>query len=125
MPRTAEHHQRLWPMAASPVIWAVHFLACYVTAAVWCAKAADPTAPLGPVRGAVAAYTVCALAALGIAGWHGLRSQRHGGSPPPHDADSPEDRHRFIGLATLLLAGLSAVAVLYAALVPVFVETCQ
>jgi len=43
----------------------------------------------------------------------------------PHDADTPEDRHRFLGFATLLLSGLSAVAVIYTALVVVVFRSCH
>jgi hypothetical protein len=42
----------------------------------------------------------------------------------PHDDDTPEDRQRFLGFATLLLSVLSAVAVIYAAAVVVFIERC-
>ena len=42
-----------------------------------------------------------------------------------HDLDSVDDRHRFLGFATLLLAGLSAVGVLYAALAAIYFETCR
>lgn len=125
MAQTAEREQRLWPLTASPVIWAAHFLLCYVTAAVWCAKADDALAPLLPIRWTIAIYTAVALAGIGAVGWIGYRAHRLRGGEVPHDADSPEDRYRFIGLATLLLSGLSALAVVYAALVAVFVETCE
>jgi hypothetical protein len=69
-------------------------------------------------------YTALALAAIGIVGWIGYRRHRFGNADAPHDDDTPEDRHRFLGFATLLLSGLSAVAVIYAALVAVFVERC-
>jgi hypothetical protein len=123
--RTAERHERLWMLAASPTLWAVHFGLCYVTAAIWCAKAPDALTPLGPARIAVAVYTILALAGIALVGWIGHRAHRFGAEPAPHDADSPADRHRFMGLATVLLAGLSALAVVYAALVVVFIETCQ
>jgi hypothetical protein len=90
---------------------------------------------------AVLWYTAVALIGIGVVGWEGLRRHRHpstplGASPSTplgasgmeattHDLDSPEDRHRFLGFATLLLAGLSAVAVLYAALAVTFFETCR
>jgi hypothetical protein len=112
MGRTAERHERLWMLAASPTLWAAHFGLCYITAAVWCAKAPDALTPLGTARVAVIIYTIVALA-------------RFGAEPAPHDADSPADRHRFMGLATVLLSGLSALAVVYAALVVMFIETCQ
>jgi hypothetical protein len=125
MHRAAEHRQSFIVIAASPSVWAGHFLLCYVTAAVWCAKQPTALAPLQSVRIAVAIYTVVALAAIALVGWRGWRAHRYGDEAPPHDADSPEDRHRFIGFATVLLSGLSAIAVIQAALVAVFVGTCQ
>lgn len=125
MDRTAERRESLWMLTLSPAIWAAHFMLCYVTAAIWCAKQPTALAPLAGVRSAIAVYTVIALGIIAIVGWIGYRAHRFGGEPPPHDADTPEDRHRFMGFSTLLLSGLSAVAVVYAALVAVFVETCQ
>jgi hypothetical protein len=125
MNRTAERHESLWMLAASPGIWSAHFGLCYITAAIWCAKAPHALAPLGGVRTAIALYTAAALAGIALIGWIGYRAHRLGQAPTPHDADSPADRHRFMGLATLMLSGLSALAVVYAALVAVFIETCQ
>ncbi len=125
MTPVAEQHESLWILTASPVAWAAHFLLCYVTAAVFCAKQLTPHASLLTVRMAIAVYTIAALVTIGIVAWIGFRAHRYGSEPPPHDSDSPEDRHRFIGFATLLLSGLSAVAVFYAALVAVFVQNCE
>ena len=108
-------------LAVSPTIWAVHFLLSYITAAIWCAKVA---APLGPVRIAIAVYTVVALAAIGMVAWHGTRQHRYGGSTLPHDFDTAEDRHRFMGFATLLLSGLSVVATIFVAMTALFFDTC-
>lgn len=124
MPHFAERRQSLWILAASPGVWAAHFMLCYITAAVWCAKQPDPMTPLIAVRIAIAVYTALALAAIGFVGWGGHRASSLAGTPPPYDADTPEDRRRFVGFATLLLSGLSALAVLYAALVPVFIGSC-
>ena len=33
--------ETLWTLFTAPVIWAFHFLFCYVAAAVWCAKRGD------------------------------------------------------------------------------------
>ena len=115
----------LWLLTAAPTIWAAHLLLSYVTAAVWCARFAGPDAALGDVRTAVTWYTAVALAGIGVVGWEGLRRHRHGTEATTHDLDSPEDRHRFLGFATLLLAGLSAVAVLYAAMAATFFDTCR
>lgn len=128
MNTTAESRQRLWIVPASPVIWSVHFMACYITAALWCGVVVGREGPLTSARLAIGVYTVIALAAIAAVGWLGWRAHRHqaeGGAEPPHDADSPEDRHRFLGFATLLLSGLSGVATIYSALAAVFIETCQ
>jgi hypothetical protein len=120
-----EHGESFWRLTSGPVIWTVHFVLCYVTAAVWCAKVATPPlGSLGVARIAIAAYTVVALAGIGIAGWVGWERHSFRGATLPHDFDSPDDRHRFLGFAMLLLAGLSAVATVYTALAAVFIETC-
>jgi hypothetical protein len=123
--RTAERHQMLWLLAASPALWSLHFMVCYITAAVWCGKFATAAASLDPARLAIAGYTVVALAAIAVVGGIGFRRHRLGSAELPHDDDSPEDRHRFLGFSTFLLSALSAVAVVYSALAAVFIETCQ
>jgi hypothetical protein len=120
----AEENQSLFLLAASPVIWAAHFLLSYITAAIWCAKVAGPGGSLSGVRVAVAVYTVLALGGIGCIGWRALRRHKYGTATVPRDYDSPEDRHRFLGFSALLLSGLSAVAVLYAALATVFIGGC-
>jgi hypothetical protein len=42
-----------------------------------------------------------------------------------HDLDTRDDRHRFVGFATLLLSGLSAVGVVYAAAAAQHFDTCR
>jgi hypothetical protein len=119
-----EAKESLWLLTASPVIWAAHFLLCYATAAIWCAKVAGLGGPLGTARIAIAMYTVLALGAIGVIGWIGYRKHSFGHATLPHDDDTPEDRHRFLGFAILLLSGLSAVAVIYAGLIIFFVRSC-
>jgi hypothetical protein len=121
----AEENQSLLLLATSPMIWAAHFMLSYLTAAIWCAKMAGPDASLGGVRVAIAIYTVLALSGIGITGWRALRRHRYGTATLPHDDDLPEDRHRFLGFAALLLSALSVVAVIYAALVIVFIKSCS
>jgi hypothetical protein len=119
-----ESKENLWLLPASPAVWAAHFLSCYVTAALWCGKFASVEASLQPARAAIAIYTVVALAAIGAIGWRGYLRHRHGDSTLPHDDDSPEDRHRFLGFSTLLLSGLSVVATLYTSLAALFIRSC-
>lgn len=121
---TPEPRASLWLLVAGPALWAVHFLACYITGAIHCAKAL-PEAPLGGTRIALAVYTVLALGGILAFGWRGLRHHTWGHGRLPHDADSPGDRHRFVGFASLLLCGLSAVAVVYTAMAIVVIGTCR
>jgi hypothetical protein len=125
MSQTAEKHQSLWLLTASPVIWAAHFMLCYITAAIWCEKVAGPGGSLSTARVAIVIYTAIALVVIGIIGWIGYRRHSYGHADLPHDDDTPEDRHRFLGYATLLLSELSAVAVIYAALAAVFIGSCH
>jgi hypothetical protein len=125
MAPTSERHQSLWLLVAGPSVWAAHFLLCYATAAIWCAKVVGPGGSLTTVRIAITVYTVVALVGIGILCRVGYTRHRFGEGQVPHDADTPEDRHRFLGFATLLLSALSAVAVLFAAAVIVFFEVCH
>jgi hypothetical protein len=123
-----EKREGLWRLAASPTLWAVHFVLCYAVAAVWCAKyAATPEAALTPVRIAIAVLTLLALFGVGLFGWDGYRRHRLPGGEggAHHAADTPEDRHRFLGFATLLLSGLSAIAIVFEALAAVFIGSCR
>jgi hypothetical protein len=123
----------LWLLTIAPTLWAVHLLLCYVTAAIWCARFVAEGGRLDGVRTAITWYTVVALAGILMVGWEGLRRHSLPSTPlgssrteaTTHDLDTPEDRHRFLGFATLLLAGLSAVAVLYAAIAAAFFDTCR
>lgn len=120
-----ERHESLWRLALSPSIWALHFLLSYVTAAIWCAKFVPADGSLQPVRWLIAGYTVAALIGIALNARSGLRRHRRGTESIPHDYDTAGDRHGFLGYATVLLSGLSAVAVLFAALVIVFFKDCR
>lgn len=112
-------------LTAAPTIWAAHLMVCYVAASIWCAKLAGPAGSLGPVRSGIVVATVIALVAIAFIGWRGYAEQRVGVTTQPHDRDTDEDRRRFLGLATMLLAGISGVAVLYASLAAVFIARCE
>ena len=120
----AERNLELWMLAASPATWALHFMACYLTAAIWCAKVGRIANVQPTLVTAIGVYTAIALLAIVMIGARGWRRHRLGGEPPPHDDDTPEDRHRFLGWATFLLSALSAIAVCYSALVAVFLRSC-
>lgn len=118
-----EHRASLWQLVAGPTTWALHFLFTYVTGAIWCAKAPWP-ADTGQLQMLLWGYTIAALAVIALFGWRGLRQHLWGRETLPHDEASAGDRHRFLGFATLLLCGLSFVAVLYSAMAIAIVGGC-
>jgi hypothetical protein len=111
-------------VTTSPMMWAAHFVLCYATASIWCAKVIGFGGSLTTVRTAIVLYTALALAGIGVIGLIGYHRHSLGHAALPHDDDTPKDRHRFLGFATLLLSALSAVAVIYAATVAIFIERC-
>jgi hypothetical protein len=131
-PQTPDSYS-LWLLTIAPTLWAAHLLLCYITAAIWCAKFVPQGGSLGSIRTSIMWYTAAALAGIAATGWEGFRRHSYpstrlgagGTETTTHDLDSAEDRHRFLGFATLLLAGLSALGVLYAALAATFVESCR
>lgn len=115
----------LWFLIAAPIVWAVHFLLCYVLAAVYCEKAGAGFADLLPVRLAVAGLTVLALALVAATGWQAWRHWGFGANRPPHDAATVADRQRFLGYAALLVSALSFVSILFTALPALFITDCR
>lgn len=122
---THESRQSLWLLTIAPSIWAAHFLASYMGATVWCGKLTGWNGAIEPARLAIIGSAVIALAGIGITGWRGWLKHSHGNQPPPHDQDTAEDRHRFLGWATVLLSALSAVATIYVAMSTLFVPGCS
>jgi hypothetical protein len=119
-----EERDTLWLLTFGPVIWAVHFVLSYAATAVWCAKVAGRNGELGDIRIAIGVLTLIALAGIALIGWRGWRLHTFGHATAPHDFDTPGDRHRFLGFATLLLSGLSFVATVFVALCVVFIRSC-
>lgn len=126
MTNKPESLESLWHLTLAPLVWVMHFLACYLTSAIWCAKFAATSDSPNTLRWAIGLYTVIALLLIGGVGRIGYRRDRARRSLyGPHDSDTHEDRHSFIGFAMLLLAGLSAIATIYVGMVAVFVEGCS
>lgn len=119
-----EQNQSLWLLAAAPLIWAAHFLICYTSAAIFCARYAGPDGSLARVRIAIAIFTGAALLGIGITAGIAWKRYAYQGVTAPVHTDTAASRHRFLGLAGLLLAALSAVATLYASLAAVFFRSC-
>src|SRR5688500_15856800 len=111
----SEPKSGLVALVAAPIAWAAHFLLSYVTVAIWCAKVAGADRSLDGARLVIALYTAAALVAIAVIGWRALGHHRSSLSVP-EDRDTPEARQRFVTFATLLLAGLAAIAIIYVAL---------
>ena len=123
--RTEEQHESLWWLTVSPTIWLAHFLASYITVAIFCAKLAGREGSLGPARVAIAVYTAIALAGIVATGLRGLRCHGFETATIPHDFDTKKSRHAFLGFAVVLLSGLSFVATVYVALPALFYGSCR
>lgn len=120
----------LWSLILGPIVWALHFLAVYVGAAVLCAKGWNvDVAGFGAVRVAIGAATFIAVTAILWAGSVAWRRWREDdvatGFFVPHDRDTVESRRRFTAFSAVLLAGLSLTAVLYQAMPAIFIATCR
>jgi hypothetical protein len=116
--------ESLWTLFTAPIVWAVHFLVCYIAAAIYCAKPFLFDVGFDALRAGIAAATLLALALILLSAWLAWRQWGFGTHDPPHDDPTARDRKRFQGFATLLLSGLSFVAVLYVALPALFITEC-
>jgi Kef-type K+ transport system membrane component KefB len=114
----------LWTLFTAPVVWAVHFLICYVGAALFCEKPELFGTDFERLRIGIAIITVLALAMIVLSALLAYRQWGFGMADPPHDDPTSRDRILFQGYATLLLSGLSFVAVIFTALPALFVTEC-
>jgi hypothetical protein len=110
---------RLFAMLAGLIAWAVQFALVYGIAAVACARGlADASVlGLGIVPAAVAGVTLMALAATGLVLAQALAAARRGSREAP-----PTDR--FLNRSTLLIGGLSLVAIAWTGLPALIVPAC-
>lgn len=120
------YRDSLWSLIAGPTIWAVHFLFCYITAAIYCAKASDPALHFSSLRLAIGAATVVALIGIAIAGVQAVDDWRRAlNAEWAVDDDTLYMRRRFVGRAAFLLSGLSAVGVVFVGMTVLFASNCQ
>jgi hypothetical protein len=114
----------LWLLIAPPTIWALHFLFCYVFAAVVCAKS-GLQADLHAIQVAIAIATGVAAVLILLAGFKAYHHWRPSTELPPYDDPSDDDREQFLGISTFLLSGLSLVGVIFVALPALFMADCR
>jgi hypothetical protein len=118
----SEPSTSLVSLAAAPAIWAMHFLLSYATVAIWCAKVEREF--VGAWL-AIGIYTLAALIAIATLGARAWQRHRADGVQFPDDRDTATGRHRFVAFATLLVAGLSVVAIVFEALALALVGRCR
>lgn len=116
--------ETLWTLFTAPVVWALHFLICYVSAAIYCAKPALFPFGFDAIRMGIALATIAALLLILLSGVLAWRQWGFGTHDPPHDDPTGHDRRLFQGFATLLLSGLSFVAIIYVAMPLLFITEC-
>ncbi|MER8436033.1 hypothetical protein NKH36_10975 [Mesorhizobium sp. M1312] len=116
--------ETLWTLFTAPVVWVAHFLVCYIGAAVYCAKPELVGLSFSAVRAGIAAATVIALSLIALSAWLAWRQWGFGTDDPPHDNPTRRDRTLFQGFATLLLSGLSFIAVIFTAMPALFLTEC-
>lgn len=113
-------------VVAAPAVWALHFLFCYIYAAVFCEKVGR-NSPLDNPTIAVVVATVVALMLIGsstLSLWR-VRGRSLTDNDFDFEHNTPEERHRFLSHVALMLCVLSAVAVLYVAIPMLYLETCR
>jgi hypothetical protein len=111
----------LWTLIVPPTVWAAHFLFCYLWVSVSCAKlGAFPRFPVAFVAGTVVALAI--ILASGVVAWVQSRAP---GDEPPHDDSTDIDRLRFLATATVLLAALSFIAVIFTAAPALMLTDCR
>ncbi len=114
-------------LATGPALFIAHFLIIYLLVSIWCSPrfVARESASLTTVNVLIGVLTAAALLGIGLIGRSGYKRHGYGSGTAPHDQDTKEDRHRFLGLATLLLAGLSAIGTVYVAISAFYFSTCR
>ncbi len=116
----------LWRVIAAPIVWAVHFLFCYVFAAIYCEKLGRD-ASLDTATWVIVGATVLALALIGLSThrlWR-VRGRSLTDNDLEYEHNTPEERHRFLSHVALMLCVLSAVAVLYVAIPMLYLTSCR
>lgn len=116
----------LWRVIAAPVIWSVHFLLCYVLAAIHCAKAGR-AADTDGAQAAIMGLTALALALIGLctrALWQ-VRARSLTDDDFDFEHNTVEERHRFLSHVALMLCALSAIGVIFVAMPALIVGSCR
>lgn len=108
---------RLIVLLLAPLVWAAHFLACYVLVSLACAYG------FGGVRTGIGVLTLLALALIG---WHAMSNYREWMDArrvgPVYRPDA--DIRIFFSLNAMLLCAVSAVALVWVAVPAAMLPAC-
>lgn len=119
----AEEAESLFRITLAPLVWAVHFVACYAVISLACAKGA---LAFGPSRAGLLALSAAALVAIAWLGWRSLRQWGPKNlTEVPQEVGVPEPRHQFLGHAAFLLSIISFIGVVFVTLPLVLIGGCQ
>ena len=93
-------------------------------ASIFCEKPGILGIDFDNLRIAIAIATALALGMILLSAILAWRQWGFGSGDPPHDDPTRRDRLLFQGYATLLLSGMSFVAVIYTAMPALFLSEC-
>ena len=124
--RETGHGTDLWRVIAAPIVWALHFLFCYVYAAVYCEKVGRGASLDQPTLVVIGA-TAVALALIGLSTHHlwRVRARSLTDDDFEFEHNTPEERHRFLSHVALMLCVLSVIAVLYVVIPMLYLSSCR
>ncbi len=118
----AEEQASLFRITFGPLIWAIHFAACYGLVAVTCAKGWD----IGAVRLGLVGFSGVALCGIGWVGWSAWRQWNVAQTGDfVNRGGRAEERHEFLGHAAFLLSVISVIGVVFVSLPLVLIGGCQ
>lgn len=112
----------LLSLVAAPIVWAAHFLLSYVIVSLACAAGLTESwvAGITAIQASIGALTLVAIALLV---WSGIVNHDKW-RRAPRSASAGDDMSRFFALASVLLCGLSAVAVIWVAFPAFILPSC-
>jgi hypothetical protein len=120
---TLKPYQRLVLVAAAPTVWAVHFLVVYIAAAVLCERQVANAADIASATNLFA--TIAALGLIAVVATLAGADLRNDRVAMPYDGRTARSQTAFLSTATVMLAGVSAIAVIFQFLPAVFSSSCQ
>ncbi|EAU41756.1 hypothetical protein FP2506_15024 [Fulvimarina pelagi HTCC2506] len=123
--KSRQTRDNLITLIAAPTIWALHFLASYLVASVDCAPNVAIFEKIAFARWLILGITILALLLIGLIFRRSYGEWRGHGSGTVNDEDTAIARERFLEFSTVLLAGLSFIAVVFVALPAFFNVDCR